>query len=163
MGIAGGLPVRPGFSLRVHPSIIAARLTRRIRANPDIGGTDIRVQPGIFPMARPGIRRQAERMNTTTRTESLTTTPDGPPSADRLPQPPLSRPREGRMLAGVATGIARYLGADVTVIRVILAVLAIAGPGIPVYLAGWLLIPEEGASQSIAADLIESLRSGTRA
>jgi hypothetical protein len=33
------------------------------------------------------------------------------------------------------------------------------GAGIPIYLAGWLLIPEEGARQSVASDLIDSLSS----
>jgi hypothetical protein len=36
------------------------------------------------------------------------------------------------------------------------------GAGIPLYLAGWLLIPEEGAQQSIASDLIQSLSSRSR-
>jgi phage shock protein PspC (stress-responsive transcriptional regulator) len=51
------------------------------------------------------------------------------------------------MLAGVAAGIARYLGVDVTVVRIVFAVLAVVGgAGVPLYLAGWLLIPEEGSS-----------------
>jgi phage shock protein PspC (stress-responsive transcriptional regulator) len=32
------------------------------------------------------------------------------------------------------------------------------GAGIPLYLAGLLLIPEEGSDQSIAGSVIESLR-----
>jgi len=67
------------------------------------------------------------------------------------------------MLAGVAAGIARYLGADVTAVRIILAVLAVlGGAGVPIYLAGWLLIPEEGAEQSIAAQLIQSVQNRSR-
>jgi phage shock protein PspC (stress-responsive transcriptional regulator) len=68
------------------------------------------------------------------------------------------------MLAGVAAGVADYLGVDVTIVRIILAVLTVVGVGVgvPLYLAGWLLIPEEGASQSIASDLIQSLSSRTR-
>jgi phage shock protein C len=61
------------------------------------------------------------------------------------------------MLAGVAAGIARYLGVDVTVVRIVFAVLAVVGgAGVPIYLAGWLLIPEEGSSQSIASGFIQS-------
>ncbi len=77
------------------------------------------------------------------------------------PQPQsLYRPVQGRMLAGVAAGIAQYLGVDVTVVRIILAVLAVVGgAGLPVYLAGWLLIPDEGAEQSIASQFIQSLQS----
>jgi hypothetical protein len=37
-------------------------------------------------------------------------------------------------------------------------VLAVAGPGVPLYLAGWLLIPDEGARQSVAADVIDSIQ-----
>lgn len=67
------------------------------------------------------------------------------------------------MLGGVAAGIARYLRVDVTVVRIVFVVLAImGGAGIPIYLAGWLLIPEEGARQSIASDLIDSLSSRSR-
>jgi phage shock protein C len=61
------------------------------------------------------------------------------------------------MLAGVAAGLARYLGVDVTVVRIVFAVLAVVGgAGVPIYLAGWLLIPEEGSSQSIASGFIQS-------
>jgi len=77
---------------------------------------------------------------------------------------PLCRPIHGRMLAGVAAGVADYLGVDVTIVRIILAVLTVVGVGVgvPLYLAGWLLIPEEGAPQSIASDLIQSLSSRAR-
>jgi phage shock protein PspC (stress-responsive transcriptional regulator) len=69
----------------------------------------------------------------------------------------LYRPVNDRMIAGVASGIARYLGADVTAVRIILAVLAfVGGAGVPIYLAGWLLIPEEGAEQSILGGFLQS-------
>lgn len=75
---------------------------------------------------------------------------------------PLCRPVHGRMLAGVAAGIAQYLGVDVNVVRIVFAVLTFAGgAGVPVYLAGWLLIPDEGASQSVASQFISSLQSRT--
>ena len=75
----------------------------------------------------------------------------------------LSRPVDDRMLGGVASGIARYLRVDVTVVRIIFAVLALmGGAGIPLYLAGWLLIPEEGAEQSIASEFVSSLQSRSR-
>ena len=77
------------------------------------------------------------------------------PRSPAQPQP-LSRPIHDRMLAGVAAGIAQYAGVDVTVVRIILAVLVfVGGAGIPLYLAGWLLIPEEGAEQSIAGRFIQ--------
>jgi phage shock protein C len=67
----------------------------------------------------------------------------------------LRRPINDRMLAGVAVGLADYLGIDVTLVRIALAVLAVmGGAGVPLYLAGWLLIPEEGSTQSIATEFL---------
>lgn len=72
---------------------------------------------------------------------------------------PFYRPLQGRLIAGVAAGIAQYLGVDVAIVRIVLAVLTvIGGAGVPVYVAGWLLIPDEGARQSIASELIGSLQ-----
>src|SRR5271165_2481798 len=74
-------------------------------------------------------------------------------------QPVLYRPNHDRMLAGVASGIARYLRFDVLLVRIILVTLIfVGGIGVPLYVACWLLIPEEGASQSIASDLVHGLR-----
>ncbi len=48
------------------------------------------------------------------------------------------------MLAGVCGGLADYFGVDVTLIRVIFVVLAVmGGAGLVIYLAMWLLVPEE--------------------
>ena len=70
---------------------------------------------------------------------------------------PLTRPVNDRMVAGVAAGLARYLGADVTIIRIVLVVLAfVGGAGVPIYLACWLLIPEEGSDQSIVSGFFQS-------
>lgn len=92
-------------------------------------------------------------------------TTTSPTASDQTSHPPyesapsrtLSRPVHGRMLGGVAAGIARYLDVDVTVIRILFAALTlIGGAAIPVYLAAWVLIPEDGADQSIAAGLFQS-------
>jgi phage shock protein PspC (stress-responsive transcriptional regulator) len=75
----------------------------------------------------------------------------------------LRRPTGGRMLAGVAAGIASYLGVDVNIVRIVFVVLAFAGgAALPLYVAGWVLIPEEGAEQSIAGELISSLENRSR-
>ena len=77
--------------------------------------------------------------------------------------PRLRRPFQGRMLAGVAAGLARYFGVDVTIVRIAFVVLTIVGgAGIPLYLAGLLLIPDEGSDQSIAGSIIESLQNRNR-
>jgi phage shock protein PspC (stress-responsive transcriptional regulator) len=83
-------------------------------------------------------------------------------SPDHTISQQLCRPVQDRMLAGVAAGIARFLGVDVTIVRIVLAVLAVAGgTGVPIYLAGWLLIPEEGSEQSIASQFIQSHQPGS--
>ena len=101
-------------------------------------------------MAAPAIRTHAGAMNTTTTSAASDQTSQ--PPHDSQPAQTLCRPTRDRMLAGVAAGVARYLNVDVTVIRILFAVLTVVGgAALPIYLAGWLLIPEEGADQSIAA------------
>jgi phage shock protein PspC (stress-responsive transcriptional regulator) len=72
----------------------------------------------------------------------------------------LCRPHAGRMLAGVAAGIAEHLDLDVTLVRIVLVVLAfVGGLAVPLYLAAWLLIPDEGEDVSVAEHLIDQFRS----
>ncbi len=81
------------------------------------------------------------------------------PTLNDNPRPPLVRPRKGGMLTGTAAGIATHLEMDPTLIRVLFVLLAVmGGSGVLLYLAAWLLIPEEGAERPIAADLIEHAR-----
>ena len=61
--------------------------------------------------------------------------------------PGLARSRSDRMLAGVIGGIARRYGWNSNLLRAIYVVVSIASaafPGIIVYLALWVLIPEGG-------------------
>jgi phage shock protein PspC (stress-responsive transcriptional regulator) len=86
-----------------------------------------------------------------------------PTDSTASPRPPLRRAYHGRMVAGVAAGIADYLAVDVTIVRIAFAVLTfVGGAAIPAYLACVLLIPEEGSDQSIAASLLDSVQHGTR-
>jgi phage shock protein C len=57
----------------------------------------------------------------------------------------LSRPRDDRKIAGVCSGIARYLGIDVTLVRIIIAVLAIWPPGVGLilYIVCWIVMPRD--------------------
>jgi phage shock protein PspC (stress-responsive transcriptional regulator) len=66
------------------------------------------------------------------------------------------------MAAGVAAGLADYLSVDVTIVRIgfVVAALLGGGLGIAAYVAGLLLIPEEGSSESIATSLIHSVSTG---
>lgn len=68
----------------------------------------------------------------------------------------LVRSREGRMAAGVCAGLAGYFGFDVTLVRVVVAVVCVitGGAGILAYLVAWALIPEEGEKTSIAENLV---------
>ena len=59
------------------------------------------------------------------------------------------------MLAGVAGGLADYFDVDPVIVRIGLLVLALVGGlAVPLYLAAWLLIPEEGTDTSVAEDLL---------
>jgi phage shock protein C len=76
---------------------------------------------------------------------------------------PLRRSGDDKMLAGVAGGIARYLNADVTLVRVIIAALALfTGAGVAGYVAAWLLIPADGPGQPAAAAWIAARRDRIR-
>ena len=56
----------------------------------------------------------------------------------------LHRGGRGRMLAGVAAGLADYFDVDPTLVRIGFVALAfLGGLAVPLYLAGWLLIPDE--------------------
>jgi len=68
----------------------------------------------------------------------------------------LVRSRKSRMVAGICAGAAEYFGWDVTLVRVIVAVVAVitGGAGVLAYLVAWAVIPEEDGRSSIAEDLI---------
>lgn len=67
----------------------------------------------------------------------------------------LERKLDDRWLAGVCIGLADYTGIDVSLIRVIFAVLTMFGGVGPIaYLIAWVLVPEEGEKTSIAEKLI---------
>ena len=67
----------------------------------------------------------------------------------------LHRGDHGRMLAGVAVGLADYFDVDPTIVRVGFVALAfLGGLAVPLYLAGWLLIPDEDSDLSVAEELL---------
>jgi phage shock protein C len=103
-------------------------------------------------------------MNTNTANPQDTTTQSEQPSFHAEPHHiMLRRSVQDRMLTGVAGGIGRYFGVDAMIVRIAFVVLTIfGGVGIPLYLAGVLLIPEEGSDVSIAGSLIESLQARSR-
>ena len=62
---------------------------------------------------------------------------------------------DGRTFGGVAAGLATFFALDVTHVRLAFVVLALlGGAGLPIYLAGWALIPEEGSDTAIVDGLL---------
>ena len=67
----------------------------------------------------------------------------------------LRRPADGRVLGGVAAGLARYFALDVAHVRIILVALSfLGGVTVPLYLAAWVLIPSEGSDIAIAGEIL---------
>ena len=62
----------------------------------------------------------------------------------------LVRPKRGRMIAGVAAGLADYFGLPVALVRLIWLFLLLPGglPGFLPYLVCWIVIPSEDNAQS---------------
>ncbi len=76
------------------------------------------------------------------------TPPTEPQSLPRPTTPPqrrLERSKDDRMFTGVAGGIAKYLGVDATLVRIVTVGLTLlGGAGALLYIAALLLMPEEG-------------------
>jgi phage shock protein PspC (stress-responsive transcriptional regulator) len=68
----------------------------------------------------------------------------------------LARSRKGRMVAGICAGAAESFGWDVTLVRVVVAAIAVitGGAGALAYLVAWAIIPEDGDKTSIAEKLL---------
>ena len=71
-----------------------------------------------------------------------------PVAAAQAPHQPyaashLMRPRNNRMIAGVCAAFAQAYGWDVTVVRIITAIICLSGAGALAYLVAWIIIPEE--------------------
>ncbi|MEU7939495.1 PspC domain-containing protein [Microbispora bryophytorum] len=73
----------------------------------------------------------------------------------------LRRTRNGRIVAGVCSGVSEYTGIDANILRLGLAVASFfGGLGVGVYAVAWLLLPEEGKNTSIVQDLIDKNKDG---
>jgi phage shock protein PspC (stress-responsive transcriptional regulator) len=77
----------------------------------------------------------------------------GTPNAGTTTPPPatepykLLRPRKGRMIVGVAAGIATATGLDVTLVRICIGASMLSGLGVIGYILLWLVVPEEQPSR----------------
>lgn len=71
----------------------------------------------------------------------------------------LTRSRDGRWFGGVCAGLGRYFDVSPAVYRIVFAALALAGgTGILLYLAAWIVIPDEGAEASVAEQALRDHR-----
>lgn len=68
------------------------------------------------------------------------TTPQPQPQSHKR----LVRRRDDRMVGGVCSGVADYLGVDVTLVRLLTVLGAVFGLGslVVAYVVAWLLLPE---------------------
>ena len=113
--------------------------TRTLPGSPSPG---LRVGSGYYPI---GPRREC-------------CDPLGMESTQLPPEPQTQRPRlerlrSDRAVAGVASGLARYLDVDVAWIRIAFVVAALfGGTGVLMYLVGWIAMPEEGTKESIVSE-----------
>jgi phage shock protein PspC (stress-responsive transcriptional regulator) len=86
-------------------------------------------------------------------------TPAAAPGAVRR----LTRRADRRMIAGVAGGLADYLGIEAWVVRLGFIVLVpFGGFGVLAYLIAWLLVPVAGKDQSLAHEVLHRPPSGLR-
>jgi phage shock protein PspC (stress-responsive transcriptional regulator) len=83
-----------------------------------------------------------------------------PPTSPTVPD--LVRPRDDRVVAGVASGIARRLGIGPGWVRIgFVLMLFLGGLGLLAYGIGWLTIRDEGASDTLLDDWIDGLEGST--
>lgn len=57
----------------------------------------------------------------------------------------LYRSIEQKKIGGVAAGLAYYLSLPVVFVRILFLILLVAGPGIPIYVLCWMLMPKDPA------------------
>ncbi|SDI00349.1 Phage shock protein PspC (stress-responsive transcriptional regulator) [Sinosporangium album] len=73
----------------------------------------------------------------------------------------LSRSQDGRIIAGVCSGIGRFLGVDANIVRFAMAAATLfGGLGVGAYVVGWLLLPDETQRASILQDLVDRHKNG---
>lgn len=66
----------------------------------------------------------------------------------------LERNPNNKIVAGVASGLADFIGIDPTVVRVIWALsVFLGGIGVVAYVVMWIVIPEAGSDRTVAHDL----------
>ena len=73
--------------------------------------------------------------------------------APRVERARLTRDMQNKKIAGVCAGFAKYLDADVVLVRVLWLALALCtGVGFLAYLAAWIIMPKETAGAAPAPE-----------
>jgi len=71
------------------------------------------------------------------------------------------RTRTDRMVGGVCGGLAKYLGVDATLVRLVFVILAFgSGVGIPIYIVLWIVIPPE--DRPVAGTMEETIQANAQ-
>ncbi len=73
-------------------------------------------------------------------------------SVPEVTRPPLVRPSQNRMVAGVCAGVSQHLGIPLNVLRALTAIAIVTGPGLPVYGFLWLTMPRSDAPPVVPTD-----------
>ena len=73
--------------------------------------------------------------------------------------PGLVRPTDDKIIAGVCSGIARYLKVDAGLVRIVTFLLIVPGGlSLWAYVIAWLVMPAEGAEKSDADRLLNEAK-----
>ena len=79
-----------------------------------------------------------------------------------MPTRQLTRSKTNKIVAGVAGGIAAYTGFDLSLTRLItFLVVLLTGIGPILYIAAWIILPEEGSATTGLDKIISSIKSHT--
>lgn len=79
------------------------------------------------------------------------TDPSNPSPQVVRPAKRLSRPMNDKKIAGVCAGFARYLDIDVTLVRIVWLIVALAfGTGFLAYLVAWIAMPADAGDAAVA-------------
>ena len=70
----------------------------------------------------------------------------------------LMRSRNERMIAGVAGGIAQYMGIDPVIVRLAMIALVFTGVGILLYPILWVIMPQEGSNTAVPGQAFDEMR-----
>lgn len=79
-------------------------------------------------------------------------------SGGRLANCRLRRASEGQLFGGVAEGLSRRIGIDVTFVRIGFVLAALAGFGLPLYVILWFVLPSDRGGPNIARRALSDRR-----